>query len=122
MSHKTEADPTGKAAHESGSKLDKGKSPIYRGVIGYFPRALRAVGEVSDYGAAKYCWNGWETVPDGFNRYSDALGRHLIYEAEGEQRDSDTNLLHAAHAAWNALARLEMLLRKNHPTLPPNCS
>jgi len=93
-------------------KYDGGKAPIYRGGLGYFPRAISAVSAVSGFGASKYAWNGWQGVSDGYNRYSDALVRHLGYEAEGEVVDNDSGLLHAAHAAWNALARLELLLRK----------
>lgn len=95
-----------------GIKYDGGKAPIYRGAIAYFPRAISAVAEVSALGASKYAWNGWRSVDDGFNRYSDALVRHLGYEAEGEILDSDSGLLHAAHAAWNALARLELLIQE----------
>jgi len=92
-------------------KYDGAKSPVFRGAIDYFPRAISAVAEVSAFGASKYAWKGWEGVPDGYNRYSDALVRHLIYEGEGEVLDIDSGLLHAAHAAWNALARLELELR-----------
>jgi len=94
-------------------KYDGGKSPVYRGAIDYFPRAISAVAGISAFGASKYAWKGWEGVPDGFNRYSDAMVRHLIYEAEGEVLDPDSGLLHAAHCAWNALARLELLIREN---------
>ena len=38
-------------------------------------------------------------------------GQLAVYEARGELHDADTQLEHAAHAAWNALARLELLLR-----------
>lgn len=93
-------------------KYDGGKSPIYRGGLSYFPRAISAVSAVSAFGASKYAWDGWRSVSDGYNRYSDALVRHLGYEAEGEDLDNDSGLLHAAHAAWNALARLELLLSK----------
>lgn len=93
-------------------KYDGGKSPIYRGGLGYFPRAISAVATVSAFGASKYAWNGWQNVSDGYSRYSDALVRHLGYEAEGEDVDPDSGLLHAAHTAWNALARLELLLRE----------
>lgn len=97
----------------SGSvKYDGGKSPIYRGVISYFPNAISAVAAVSSFGASKYAWKGWINVPDGFNRYSDAMVRHLAYEGQGEDVDPDSGLLHAAHCAWNALARLELLLRE----------
>lgn len=92
-------------------KYDGGKAPVYRGALAYFPRAIGAVASVSAFGASKYAWKGWEGVPDGFNRYSDAMVRHLAYEGEGEVLDPDSGLLHAAHTAWNALARLELLLR-----------
>ena len=94
-----------------GIKYDGGKSPVFRGALSYFPRAISAVADVSAFGAKKYAWKGWEQVEDGYDRYSDALARHLAYEGKGESYDPDSNLLHAAHAAWNALARLELLLK-----------
>lgn len=121
-----EADPTGRSPNQPGAKLDAGKAPVMRGAIQYFPRALIAVSYVSQFGANKYTWNGWESVPDGFDRYSDALGRHLVYGAIGHFDARDIELLkllqgvadnptpelaHAAQDAWNALARLELLLR-----------
>lgn len=107
-----ETDPNGIAPNLPGAKLDSGKPPILRGVLQYFPRAVEAVAEVSAFGAAKYTWNGWETVPDGIARYGDALARHQIKEATEGASDRDSGLLHAAHAAWNALARLELILRE----------
>lgn len=108
----SERDPSGKSPHQAGAKLDAGKAPVVRGVIQYFPLALREISIVSLKGAEKYAWNGWESVPDGFARYTDALGRHLLDEAEGPI-DGDTGCLHAAQVAWNALARLELLLRES---------
>lgn len=99
------------AIAKGNTKYDGGKSPIYRGALSYFPRAISAVATVSAFGASKYAWKGWEGVDDGYNRYSDAMVRHLGYEAEGEDVDPDSGLLHAAHTAWNALARLELLLK-----------
>jgi hypothetical protein len=93
-------------------KYDGGKPPIFRGAISYFPRAISAVAGISAFGASKYAWKGWEGVTDGFNRYSDAMVRHLTYEGQGEVLDPDSGLLHAAHAAWNALARLELLMKE----------
>lgn len=110
----TEKDPNGKSPHEPGAKLDAGKSPVFRGLIDYFPRACIAVAGVSDVGARKYAWKGWETVDDGVNRYSDALGRHMMYESMEGPFDKDTGLLHKAHAAWNALAALELYLREEY--------
>ena len=96
-------------------KYDGGKPPIFRGTIDYFPRALEQVAAVSDLGASKYAWKGWEDVEGGFERYSDAMVRHITARAKGELKDSDSGLLHEAHTAWNALARLELLLKKNAP-------
>jgi hypothetical protein len=91
-------------------KDDQGKPPVFRGVLSYFPRALAAVAEVSAFGAKKYGgWGGWRYVPDGFNRYTDGLGRHVLGEALRD-KDLETGLLEAAHVAWNALARLELKL------------
>lgn len=94
------------------TKYDAGKAPVFRGAVSYFPRALAAVATVSLFGATKYAWKGWESVPDGVNRYSDALVRHVMSEGKGEILDADSGLLHAAHAAWNALARLELILKE----------
>lgn len=106
----TETDPNGKDSHEAGAKLDAGKNRLSLVLFG-FARALQAVGEVGTMGAQKYTDNGWMSVPDGQKRYADAKLRHMLKEAAGEERDTDTQLLHAAHEAWNCLARLELMLR-----------
>jgi hypothetical protein len=90
-------------------KYDGGKSPIFRGAISYFPKAISGVAAVSHFGATKYAWNGWRGVPDGLNRYTDAMVRHLIAEAAGEVLDPESGLPHAWHVAWGALARAELI-------------
>lgn len=102
-------DPNGIAQNEPGAKLDSGKIDmglLYEG----FPRALMAVAEVGTFGAQKYSRGGWQYVPGAPIRYKAALHRHL---AQGEMTpfDDESCLLHAAHAAWNALAVLELRLR-----------
>ena len=95
-------------------KYDSGKSPVFRGVFKYFPKALKAVADVSAIGAKKYsAWGGWKsaTFADVY-RFEDALGRHLLNEHVEGWYDPESNLLHAAHAAWNALAKLELLLEE----------
>ncbi|WP_374492785.1 dATP/dGTP diphosphohydrolase domain-containing protein [Brachymonas sp.] len=111
----TETDPHGRNPHQPGAKLDAGKNRLGLVMQG-FPRALQAVGHVATYGAEKYTPDGWKSVPNGIERYTDAMYRHLLAEATGELQDQDTRLLHAAHAAWNALARLELLLVQQHWT------
>ncbi len=108
-----ELDPNGKNAHEIGAKLDKGKAPVMRGVMHYFPRAVEAVARLSDIGARKYAWKGWTEVQNGSERYGDALCRHILAEEKDGPIDRDTGELHAVCAAWNALARLELLLTDN---------
>ncbi len=115
FTHKNnEKDPHGKSEREPGAKFDEGKSPVTRGALHYFPRAIRAIARLSAIGAKKYSWKGWESVPDGINRYSDAIGRHeLAIEGDFTKRDPDTGVLEATAVAWNAMARLELILRKN---------
>lgn len=106
-----ELDPFGKNPDESGAKLDYGKNRL--GLVLFdFARALQAIGAVGTYGAKKYADHGWVAVPMGVDRYTDAMFRHLMKEAEGELLDADTKLRHAAHAAWNALARLDLIIRQ----------
>jgi hypothetical protein len=107
-----ESDPTGRRAGDAGAKLDAGKNRLGL-VLGGFARALQEVGRVGTYGAGKYSENGWMQVPNGEARYTDAMLRHLMQELAGEACDGDTGIPHAAHAAWNALARLDLMLRKN---------
>ncbi len=103
-------DPNGKDQHETGAKLDHGKNRLSL-VMNGFARSLFVVGQVGTFGANKYTDNGWMDVPDGVKRYTDALYRHLNAEAQGEELDQDSEILHAAHTAWNALARLDLMLR-----------
>jgi hypothetical protein len=104
----TETDPTGKSATESGAKLDSGKNRIDL-IFNGMPLALKAIAEVATFGANKYSEDGWQHVPDGIKRYTAAMDRHRLETG----KDPDSGLLHDAHLAWNALARLELKLRKN---------
>lgn len=110
-----EADPSGKDPHTAGAKLDAGKidpSLILEGM----PRALMEVAKVGTYGAVKYSRHGWLAVPMGITRYTAALDRHRLKEKiEGKfdldaKRDDGVAVRHAAQLAWNALARLELML------------
>lgn len=110
-----ERDPTGRDQHQPGAKLDAGK-PRPALVLGGFARALTAVVAVGTFGAAKYTDNGWMAVENGAERYDDAALRHWLKEKTGEKLDPDSELEHAAHAAWNALARLDLLIRARENT------
>ena len=105
-----ETDPHGTDAHAPGAKLDSGK-PEYTMALRSFPRALAQVNAIGVFGAKKYSLDGWKTVPDGEQRYTEAMLRHIIAEFGDEVRDPATGLFHAAQTAWNALARLELQLK-----------
>ena len=111
MLRRIEHDPHGAPANSPGAKLDAGKNRLGL-VVGGFARSLKAVGEVATFGANKYTPNGWMSVPNGVERYTDAMYRHLLDEAAGEATDTQTGIAHAAHAAWNALARLDLMIRE----------
>ena len=90
-------------------KLDNGKvRPSL--VLGDMANAILAVSEVATFGAAKYSDGNWLLVAEGIKRYTDAKDRHRL-EGSISEVDSESDLLHAAHEAWNALAVLELKLR-----------
>lgn len=98
----------------SGKKFDQGKAPVNQGLFQYFPRALEAVARVSKFGLEKYNLKysdvNWKLVEDGENRYKDSIARHQLREYIDGPEDPESKMLHASHAAWNALARLELML------------
>lgn len=106
-----ESDPNGILAGKPGAKLDAGKVRVGLMMQG-FSRALFKVSEITTFGALKYSEGGWESVPDGIKRYTDAMQRHNLKVGMGEVLDPDSGELHLAHAAWNALAILELTLRE----------
>lgn len=74
--------------------------------------ALQQVLQVAEYGARKYAPGNWLQVPDAVQRYTDAMLRHQQAHLRGEVRDPESGLPHMAHAAWCALAVLELGARK----------
>lgn len=105
-----ERDPNGLDQHEPGAKNDFGKPDA--SLLLMFGKALRAVAGVGTFGAEKYTRGGWQHVENGRERYTAAMLRH-VFEEEYELLDSDSGLYHDAHAAWNALARLELRIRES---------
>jgi hypothetical protein len=86
---------------------------VRRGLLETFPRACLAVADITKFGAEKYTWGGWKSVPDGINRYGDAEVRHICKASIEGPLDKESGLAHAAHEAWNAMARLELLIRES---------
>jgi hypothetical protein len=104
-----ETDPNGIEQHSPGAKMDGTKPDMW--YLRGFPRALRAVCLIAMYGAGKYTEDGWKHVPHGQRRYFSACMRHqLPLDGLYDCAKDGSQLLHDAHAAWNALATLEKLL------------
>lgn len=101
-------------AHTAGIKYDSGKQ--LAGILYEdFPHALSGVADVATFGARKYTRNGWRTVPNGLQRYTDAMHRHLLAAAKGEVCDPESGLPHLHHVAWNALAIAELTAMEPKP-------
>lgn len=92
----------------TGKKYDTGK-PMVGTLCRVFPNALMEIGKCIEFGTHKYPDpNNWKKVDGARDRYLDSLMRHLLKHYNGKMFDEETNLPHLAHAAWNALAILEL--------------
>jgi len=93
------------------SKARKG-TPIFSGVLRYFPLALAAVARVSKAGNDKH--NPGEPLHwarEKSTDHGDCIIRHQI---DFDIIESETNEYHAALVAWRALAQLELLEEKRN--------
>ena len=92
---------------------DEKPNPM-RDVYQEFPLAMTEIAKCTAYGATKHPPRGWQTFDSeyGIVYHTGKLGRHLLAEeTEGMFNETDGGLLHPAQVAWNALARLEHILR-----------
>jgi len=82
-------------------------TPIYSGVVAYFPHALEEVARVSKTGNDQHNpgqplhWDRSKSTDE-----PDALMRHLTDHAKGITHDTDGHR-HLAKVAWRALALLQ---------------
>ena len=82
-------------------------TPIFSGVLCYFPLALAAVARLSKAGNDKH--NPGEPLRwarEKSTDHGDCIVRHQI---EFDAIDADTGEFHATAVAWRALAQLELL-------------
>lgn len=85
-------------------------TPIFSGVMRYFPNALAAVARLSKIGNDKH--NPGEPLHwarDKSTDHGDCIARHQI---TFDQIDPESGEYHAAGVAWRALAQLELLEEK----------
>ena len=103
---------------DGNTKDDAEKLWGYTGVDNYFPRALKALANLSQAGAKKYAWGGAHDVPNGIERYRNAEWRHRIEIGKGNDIDEDISryatspVTHQTSRAWNLLMALELELRE----------
>lgn len=93
-----------------GVKYDKGKLRIAE-MLEDFNEPLQEMCRVWQYGAHLYSKGNWKFVDNAKDRYTNALMRHLLSEKYNKY-DYDSKLMHAAHVAWNALARLYFIMQE----------
>ena len=67
------------------------------------PKQLEEVIRVLEHGARKYGRENWKQLSDFRRRYINALQRHLVAFADGQECDKETGLHHMAHAICNCL-------------------
>lgn len=95
--------------HYEGIAMERKATPVYSGVLKYFPDALKAVAQCSLAGNEQHNpgqplhWDRSKSADE-----LDALTRHLM---EAGTTDVD-GILHSTKVAWRALANLQKELEK----------
>ena len=67
---------------------------------------------VLHYGAQKYAWDSWQTVPNALYRYLNAWARHAYperYYPDSPVNDPETGFPHEWHAQTNIVFCLKLL-------------
>jgi hypothetical protein len=92
----------------SNNSDERKNTPIFSGVLNYFPLALAAVAQLSKKGNDKHNpgqplhWSRGKSTD-----HKDCIARHLI---DAGTIDPDSEMFHDVGLAWRALANLETLL------------
>ena len=90
--------------NKGGIKFTRKQTPVFTGVLNYFPDAIREVARVSYVGNQQHNPDKplhWDRSKSGDEL--DALSRHLL---EAGTIDTD-GIRHSAKVAWRALANLQ---------------
>lgn len=97
----------------SGEGRKNGKVRVELFLAG-MPNAVMEIGKVMTWAleGKGYKEGDFLHVPDAATKYRGAMYRHDLKELMGQETDDESGLLHAVHTAWNAMARLEVILRE----------
>ena len=101
---------TSTVSNEISYNEDRKSMPVYRGVLKYFPDAIREVSKCSLAGNNQHNPNTelhWDRSKSGDEL--DALSRHLLQAGEID----DDGIRHSAKVAWRALANLQKEIEKD---------
>ena len=103
---------------KKGVKNDSDKLPYYKVLFKQFPLALKEVIKCSQAGHFKYRdtdrdWQNFSRLDSAEIRYKDAMLRHMGEEGLIEDMIEFGEMTHEGAVVWNALADLEVKLRKN---------
>ena len=91
---------------------ERKRTPVYSGVLKYFPEALKEIAKCSLAGNEQHHADKplhWDKNKSNDNE--DALVRHLIDHSVDPV--DDDGILHLTKVAWRALASLEIYLENN---------
>lgn len=102
---------------KTGVKNDSEKLPYYTVLFKQFPLALKEVIKCSKAGKIKYDdqdMQNFSRVENAETRYKDAMLRHMAESGQVEDMIQFGEITHEAAVVWNALADLEVKLRKNN--------
>lgn len=97
---------------DNGIKYDNNK-PRLGEMVCDFKLPLLELCKVWEFGADKYSKSNWKLLDNGVDRYTNAMLRHLVAE-DSDLYDDESGYLHAAHIAFNALARLYFISKEQH--------
>jgi hypothetical protein len=97
---------------EEGRKGDKIRLEL---VNEAFPLALMDLARLMTWAITVkgYKEGDWVRVSTGAQGYRGAMLRHDNKECSGVSHDHESKLRHATHTAWNAIARLQLLLQED---------
>jgi hypothetical protein len=99
---------------ETPVKFTRKQTPIFTGVLNYFPDAIREVARCSYAGQQQHNPDkplAWDRSKSGDEL--DALSRHLL---EAGTIDTD-NIRHSAKVAWRALANLQKEIENDNEAI-----
>lgn len=98
------------------SQPNRKDSPVFSGVMQYFPNALMVISNHSKRGNDKH--NPGQPLhwaKEKSNDHADCIARHLIdIGPNWDAKDDETGSYHATALAWRALALLETLLTRGN--------